>query len=76
MTLPVEKPQPLDVYADLDVATAIWTIDIPQLHIIGARAGGHRDNALAAVLAQEGHCFEMYKPRYHDLAGYDLDYEG
>lgn len=72
-TLPTEKPIPLDVYANQDTVTDFWTIDIPEKWIIGARARGSRDQAVATVL---GEPLERYAIRYRDLAGYDLDYEG
>jgi hypothetical protein len=38
------------VYAEQDTATGIWTIDCPELWVIGAQAGGSLSEAVASVI--------------------------
>lgn len=75
MTIPLERePIELHVYAVQDSNTGIWTIDIPEWHIYGARRGGSRDEAIAQVLNAED--LSGFVLRVADLSGADLDYSG
>lgn len=75
MTIPLEQPPiRLHVYAEQDTATGIWTIDIPEWHIYGARHGGSRHEAIALALTAED--LSGFDLTVSDLSGSALDYSG
>ena len=61
------------VYAEQDTATGIWTIDCPELFIIGQQASGSLNEAIEDVILPD----DKTELEVRDLSGaWLLDYDG
>lgn len=61
------------VYAEQDTATGIWTIDCPELFVIGAQGSGSLSEAISEALpASDPNELEI-----RDMSGaWTVDYDG
>lgn len=61
------------VYVDQDTATGLWTIDCPELFIIGQQASGSLRDAIAEVIQPD----EKAELEIRDMGGeYPVEYDG